>query len=286
VEQQAHNFHQQLEFRRRSGMTFSKDSIQKAIVVMPTLRRPEMLALSLEKLAIARQRSQLFQPSEFVLNIFADTSDDNRFREIEYVQKTYCPEAVVTRAHARPSVPSGMWNILHSLKKGYESDADLVFLVEEDVLVSSDFFDWHMQTQASGDYLATCGRKLPRLPSYDKYQNPGACFKHEKLGLIVPHINDELFRDRITYYQKHFVNAPELSQLDDGLIRRIAKTGGYKVAYPESPKCAHIGFLAYNRYDGWLNLGDIQTRIAGLRKLLPRVSPEARYTKDFEPPID
>lgn len=267
-------------------MTFSKDLIQKAIVVMPSLKRPEMLALALEKLAIAKQRSRLFRPSEFILNIFADASDDNRFQEIEYVQKTYCPEAIVTRTHIRPSVPSGMWNILFSLKKGYESGADLVFLCEEDVLVSSNYFDWHVQAQASGDYLATCGRKLPRLPSYAKYTNPGACFKHDKLGLIVPHINEELFRDRVTYYNTQFGRMEELSQLDDGLVRRIAKAGGHEVLYPESPKCAHIGFMAYNRYDGWLNLGDIQTRIAGLRKMLPKVNPDARYTKDFEPPID
>jgi hypothetical protein len=261
-------------------------SIQKAIVVMPSLRRPEMLALALEKLAIAKQRSQLFQPSEFVLNIFADASDDNRFQEIEYVQKTYCPEAVLTRAHAHVSVPSGMFNILFAIKKGYESNADLCFLVEEDVLVSSNYFDWHVQAQASGDYLATCGRKLPRLPSYNRYTNPGSCFKHDKLGLIVPHINDELFRDRVTYYNTQFGRMEELSQLDDGLIRRIARAGKHEVLYPESPKCAHIGFMAYNRYDGWLNLGTIEQRIAGLRKLLPKVNPDARYTKDFEPPID
>lgn len=256
-----------------------------SVVVMPTAKRPEMLALALERLSRA-----VDAPTD--VRLFLDVSQDEKIKKIrieetEYVRDAFYPTASIT--HVRPHfvVPSGMYCILMALKNGYESGKDFCFLIEEDIFIRpKEFFSWHYQAQVSGDYLATCGRKLPRLPSYDKYQNPGSCFRHEKLGLIVPHINDELFRDRSLYYRKHFVNAPELSDLDDGLIRRVAKTGGHKVLYPETAMCSHLGFLAYNRYDGYLNLGTIEQRIAGLRKLLPKVNPEARYTKDFEPPID
>lgn len=239
-----------------------------------------MMALALERIARA-----VDAPTNVC--IFQDTSSEERIREVEYVRDTFYPTAFISHAKSHVSVPSGMFNILRALKGGYESGADFCFLIEEDILIKpSEFFPWHYQAQASGDYLATCGRKLPRLPSYSRYTNPGSCFKHDKLGLIVPHINEELFRDRVTYYNNKFGRMEELSQLDDGLIRRIAKAGGHEVLYPETAKCAHIGFMAYNRYDGWLNLGPIEQRIAGLRKMLPKVSPDGRYTKDFEPPID
>jgi hypothetical protein len=235
-----------------------------------------MLALSLEQL-------KKHAASDLDVRIFLDNTTEDVLREVVFVRDTYFPEATISHAPPHIQVPSGMWNILNALKQGYETSAEYVFLIEEDILIYPDYFTWHYQAQNSGDYLASCGRKLARLPKYDQYQNPGSCFKREKLGLIVPHINEELFLNREAYYEKHFGRMDEVSTLDDGLVRRIAKHGGYRVIYPEVPKCAHIGFQAYNRYTGWANEGNIEQRIAGLRRMLPTVSPSNRYTGDFEP---
>lgn len=246
-------------------------------VVMPTSQRPEMLALSLEQLRQIPQRNLNLD-----VRIFLDFSSEERVREVEYVRDTYFPEALIFHAKPHIEVPSGMWNILNSLKQGYQTGAEYVYLVEEDVLVRPDFFDWH-RSENHGEIISTCGRRMRHLPEYSQYTNPGSCFRRDKLGLIVPHINDEMFSDRRKYFDKHFGPMDEISDLDDGLIRRIAKYYGLPVKYPDTPKCSHIGFRAYNHYMNWTNTGTIEQRIQGLRKILKTVDLNNRYTADFEP---
>jgi hypothetical protein len=261
----------------QNGIPFSRGLMQTPtnVVVMPTCKRLEMTALALEKI------SESERPPNLEVRIFADTSTN--MTELEYVRDKFYPSALLSQADPHPIVPSGMWNILHALKQGYETEADLVYLTEEDIFVAPDYFTWSFHAQNSGDYLAVCGRKHPRLPNYNQYQNPGASFRHRKLGLIAVHITNELFLNRELYYEKHFGKMEEVSTLDDGLVRRIAKHGGYKVLYPDTPKCSHVGFRAYNLYTGWVNEGNIEQRIAGLRRMLPTVDPSNRYTRDFEP---
>jgi hypothetical protein len=232
-----------------------------------------MLALALE--ALDRTGADIN------VNIFCDT--DTCVDETEYVRDLYYPEAMIFHAKPHVNVPSGMWNILNALKYGYETGARYVFIVEEDICIFPDYFDWHMAAQTSGDYIATCGRKMLRYPNYTAYTNPGSCFSHDKLGLIARHITSELFQDHVGYMDKTFGVMDESSHLDDGLIRRVARQHGLQVKYPETPKCAHIGFRMYNNLDIYQNQGDIETRIAGLRKMLPTISPSDRYAGDFEP---
>lgn len=247
----------------------------KEVVVMPTLKRPEMLALSLEKI------NQSNNPPDDI-RIFLDTCTEEQAMEVEFVRDEYCPHAMIYRAQKHIEMPGGMWNILMSLKQGYETGADLIWIIEEDVLVKSESFNWHRQAQASGDYLATCGRKIPRLPNYNQYTNPGSCFKREMLVKVVEHIKPELFIDRRKYMDEQFGRMDEISDLDDGLIRRIARFNGLKVLYPSNPTCYHIGFRAYNHFMNWVNEGNIQERITGLRKMLPTIDPNCKYTGDFE----
>ena len=235
-----------------------------------------MLALALEAIRRTPQATLLD------VRIFLDNTTQERLGEVEYVRDTYFPEALVFHANPHIDVPSGMWNILNSLKKGYETGAEYVFLIEEDVVVREDFFDWHFMANPQAS-LASCGRRIPRLPGYNQYTNPGSCFHRSSLAHIVPHINAEMFKDRRAYFEKQWGAMDEASDLDDGLIRRFAKFHGLSVIYPETPKCSHIGFMAYNRYMGWTNEGTIQERIVNLRKMLLTVDPNGRYTRDFEP---
>jgi hypothetical protein len=232
-----------------------------------------MLALALESL------SRTNEPNLDV-RIFLDNIGN--LEDTAYVRDTYYPEAEIFQAHAHVQTPSGMWNILNALKQGYETGADLVYIVEEDVCVRPEFFLWH-QNQEPG-YLASCGRKIPRLQNYDQYTNSGSCFPQDKLRLVVQHIKNDLFNAPRAYMDRTFGKMDEVSTLDDGLVRRIAKFYGLSVKYPETPVCSHIGFMAYNRYQGWVNKeGTIQERIQRLREMLPQVDPKGRYTGDFEP---
>lgn len=243
------------------------------VIVMPVCKRPEMLALALQAIDKSNHPDNVL--------IFADNSAC--IEDIKYVRDNYLPSALIFHAKPHIDVPSGMWNILHSLKAGYALGHEYIYLIEEDVLVHPDFFDWTRQTQKLyPNILASCGRRLPWLPNYNQYMNPGACFSKHSLSLVVPHITDELFADRRTYLENNFGKMDEISDLDDGLIRRIAKFNNLEVRYPDTAKCSHIGFMAYNKYRPWENAAEgIVNRIDFLKNMLKTMT-VGRYTSDWE----
>jgi hypothetical protein len=248
--------------------------ISKTIVVMPTAHRPEFLALALERLAAARK------PSNIDVHIYVDFVDHIRLAETEIVRDLYFPEAYLFLAGPHVQVPSGCWNILNSIKNG-SLWADDVILVEDDVMVYPDFFEWH-QTAVWAD--ASCGRSLSY---FNLYTNPGSCLRRPLLDLLVPHINDEYFRDTKAYCDKNF-QPNHISTLDDGLIRRVLHDNNMTVLFPERPRCAHQGFRGYRSYDIFQNEGEVEERIAGLRQIIAKIEAGdphlTRYaTRLFEP---
>ena len=246
---------------------------QNSIVVMPALKRPEFLALSLE--SIARSNA----PSD--VRIFLDTCTDLVADEVDYVRDLYLPRAKIFRVGKHVEAPSGCWNILHALDVGYRSGADYVFLVEEDVRVYPDFFDWSLETHRSTFCFATCGRRHKFGDGY--YTNPGACFHSCSLASVVFHINEDFFANRREYMDLCFGKMDEASDLDDGLIRRVIRSSGQGgVVYPTTPKVAHQGFKYFNVLSYLSVEGTIQERIQRLRVLLDTISSKDRYTRDFE----
>jgi hypothetical protein len=247
-----------------------------AVVVMPTAVRTEFLALSLEALDRAG--------CPYPVQIYSDHVTAAKLDEVEYVRDTYYPTADILYAAPHTPAPSGCWNILHAIKGGYEGGFERVFLVEEDVIVRRNYFEWHDNRMMTGEYVATCGRKDRRFyPLYpDVYTNPGSCLRRDLLDRLVPHINDRYFLGLGAYLDEQFGRWDEMSQLDDGLIRRVIREMGGKVKYPSEPTCAHQGFHYYNRLHPFINEGTIQERVHNLRVMLKKVSPTNPYSLDFE----
>jgi hypothetical protein len=243
-----------------------------------------MLALALEKLR------QCPEANDVEVQIHLDHSNEShiaesRLADTEYVRDTYFPEAQIYVAKNHPLVPSGCWNILHSLKAGWETQAEFIFLVEEDVLVRPDFFRSHLMLQSTDDYFVTSGRVLFYLGE-DYYTNPGCCFRRDKLALVIPHINDAYFADLTGYLDRHFGQMLDGGNLDDGLVRRVMRSvqGVAKCVVPAV--VSHIGWHYYQRMQHYKNEGTIQERIAWLRTFLSdipaRKRADPRYIGDLE----
>jgi hypothetical protein len=255
--------------------SISKDS---SVVVMPTAHRPEVLAWSLQRLARAKN-----VPS---VKIYLDRVGLHRLDEVEYVRDRYYPLADIHYAAEHPACTSGTWNILNSMKAGYDTGAEHVFIVEEDVMMTPNFMERHQQVFDSGDYLATCGRRIPAFfERYgDLYTNPGSCLTRELLSHVIPHINDRYFQDTGGYIRKTFGHEPFNSSLDDGLIRMVVRELGGKCGYPDTPICAHQGFTWYDEIDIYSNHeGTLQERIDKFGVIAATTKPTDRYAGDFEP---
>ena len=236
-----------------------------------------MLALSLQALESSK-------PAALDVNIYAD--DGAPLDDIYFVRDAYCPSATIHAVPPHIYAPSGTYNILHSIKSGYETGASFVYLLEEDVLVKPGYFDWHQSQMATGKYVATCGRKDPRYYDRhpDEYTNPGSCFRRDLLEQLVPHINDD-YMTRLRDYLNEKLGPPwpTTSDLDDGLIRHVIRKMGGQCKYPDIATVRHIGFHAYNRLAGYTNReGSIESRIERLRQMLAEIQPGGRYTSDLE----
>jgi hypothetical protein len=249
------------------------------IVVMPCFKRIEMLALALEAIKTAPNA-----PDD--IRIFLDTAGNRK--DVEYVQAAFFPSATIIHQEPHVEALSGTWNILASLKAGYESGADFIYMIEEDCRIYPAFFNWHKSIQGTSPYVsstkfASCGRWPSQYGKEKFYTNPGACLSRGLLGCIVPHINDEFFKDRKGYLNTHFDLMENASDLDDGLVRRVIKAVGAQVYYPLKPVVAHQGFHAYQKFVEYKNKGTIAERIENLRRMLETVNPANRYTRDYEP---
>jgi len=256
----------------------------KEVIVMPTCKRPEFLALALEKLSAAPKE----HPSDLDVYIYADTSAD--ISSVEFVRDRYFPEATVYQWANHPAAPSGTWNILNAIKGGYDTGADLVYLVEEDVMVRPEFFDWHRSIHDAGAHdgtvLATCGRVEPRLQKLfgDVYTNPGSALTRTLIKELIPHMNDSYYSDPAGYVLQHFEPWLGMSILDDGLIRRVIKKMGGRSLTATEGVAVHQGFHFYNQLDRYMNFeGDIEHKIARLREIIAGIVPGERYATDFEP---
>lgn len=256
-----------------------------ATVVMPTAHRPEFCALALEQLAKASHCPQVY--------VFVDDVSEKLKEEFRYVAALH-PEAVFTYRQPHMPVWSGCWNIATSIKDGYDMGSDVVFLVEEDILVFPDYFDYHFKTMENSAVKVSCGRSCRLFNSRypDMYTNPGSCFTREFLDELVPHINNEFFSDMAAYFNKHlpFPPRPGLHGADDGLIRRVLLRNDWTPAFPpiNQPRCAHIGCMAIeNRFDfvGVVD-GDVSVRIEAMRNFLKTVDrngPKEKYVRDLDP---
>lgn len=270
-------------------MIFSEKTVDqrkttaKAVIAVPAAHRPELLALNLQRLAVANRKYG------FDVHIYADSVDEIRLREIEQVRDLFYPEAFLFRARPHVKAYSGSWNILQSIKTSARF-AENVYLIEEDVMVYPYFFDWHEAQTAP----ASCGRRstLGRFHEKhgDAYRNPGSCLRRPLLDLLIPHINDDYYTDQEGYCKAQGFPTDKYGSVDDGLICYVLEAAGMQAVYPDKPVCAHQGFFHYGKLDIYaIEPGlDIHQRIERAREIQKAVltSPDPRhkrYASDFEP---
>ena len=242
----------------------------KSVVVIPTCKRPELLALCLLRLSGA--------PGCPEVHIYADTAAN--LNDVSYVRDEYFPTASIFHARPHPAVFSGCWNILNSIASGARF-ADDVYLVEEDVMVYSNFFSWHESTKEA----VSCGRTTGKC---GYYTNPGSLLRRPLLDALLPHINDQYFADTEGYCARNFAHH-YTSSLDDGLIRRVIAQKGLDWHNPVTAVCAHQGFYFYDKLDIYKNYGgDVEEKIGRFLEIEEQIKtkPDWRYkhyAQDFEP---
>lgn len=227
-----------------------------SVVIVPTFDRPEMLWLCLEHITACPAARN------YDVRVQVDMRDGHApLPELAAVQDHFGVDLHFTPAHAHHG---NSFNLLTAYRRAYEDHAefDRVFLVEDDVLVSPDFFAWHDLVHRYAQPAASIG---VRNPGHGAYASLGVCLPRKTVERVLDHAVLAYFRDMRGYCR--FAFPP--SQFDceqDGLIARVL--AGRTVAWADPPVCSHVGWYGYHRKKAQRPTGTLEERVAQVRSAL------------------
>jgi hypothetical protein len=278
------------------------------IVIMPAYFRPEYTALALEYLAAADgakdkevwvEQDRAFQNAGYLTQelplmrqVVNAHALGHSFAKLEYRERTPNPYM------------GNPCNFLEAYKRAYEqTDVRYVYLVEDDVLVSKDFFRWHEAVQATDDFFVTVGWHCVRNPevkpstdpteyitSYRDYSSIGVCWQREKLAPLVKHATPVYYQAMAPYLGRAFPGSPipagQWTEQAGVVTRLLHETPGKRlVAWPSLRRCSHVGVAGYHRPNGHKFTGNLGQRIEDLKTAVSSASIQ-RMSRDFVDDIE
>lgn len=226
-------------------------------VLLPNYFRPEMLYYCLnqiKKAEGAEKNHYVFQLdygfNHMLLNII---------RGFPYSHEIRIQKRVKIHRDAKQS-----YNLLEGYMYCAEKSSGLVFMIEDDVMISNDFFVLHETIHKMlPDIFCSIAVENPnRKLNFEKkepsmiyitsgdYCSLGVCFSKNIIKkMIVPHCNSNYFNAPSDYIRQTFPRS-EISGAyseQDGLIRRIQTESGRAIVYPVVPRAYHAGYYGKNR---------------------------------------
>lgn len=226
------------------------------IVVIPTWRRPDLLKETCRRLKAARGSSNYWY------NFHVDRGYDPQVVEVAR-QSGLNGNIFIAEKHTHKgnsyNVISGLFQAYRTLKKARAYDC-MVYLVEEDIHVSDDFFDWHETVHDEPEILIASAVKdqntdMQFSPAPDlwyrrrKYQSLGVSFEQEFLEELELYVPDLYWTDPVAMMRRMFPGskmAPHAFTEQDGLIDRVIEKLEMDVAYPTLPRAYHAGVVGYH----------------------------------------
>lgn len=236
------------------------------VILIPCWNRPEFLWHTLDNLT----KAEGFERHAVIIR--PDNGYDPNIREVvrEFAGKgllqNYHFIQAVPHRYSRSTKQSA--NVLEGLKIAASMSDDLVYLVEEDIMVGRDFFTFHeevnkaepnlfcsLSTKNHNRQVATADDQSAYYLTTLDYCSLGVCFKKSTIqDRIAPHITQDYYRSPMSYITRSFPNSVIGRSFceQDGLIRRIQEElcQDAPIAYPHRPRAFHAGYYGYNRMKG------------------------------------
>ena len=246
-------------------------------VLIPAYRRPEFIWHCLQNIKLAEGADAM----HYIFRL-DHGFDPECLRVIEGWPHSH--EVAQTRR-----TPYQIGKQSYSLLTGYEIAASksdgLVFMIEEDVMISRDFFRWHLAAQeAVPEAFCSIAVANPNRRMQDAHDRPeayylgtgdycslGVCFRKEVLQKhVLPAANTTYFVNPIDYVARNFKGSPigHAYAEQDGLIRRLQMRQGASmpIVWPWMARAYHAGYYGKNRGAG--PRGPLAERIATLTSII------------------
>ena len=257
------------------------------IVIIPCHRRADFLTVCLERIMAADGASE---------NFYIIAVDRGYAPEVLSVARLFPLPKLVHVAPRHPFTgPS--YNILEAYREALRMmprlDARRIYLIEEDVWISKDFFRWHEQAaEKFRPLIASCCRNQNERSESDSinalastplqfglvepaivyehlsYQSLGVSFDPMFLSLLMHYVTEDYYRDMVEYCKANFPpsHIPEANAEQDGLIHRVCLRYGARTLYAAAPRAFHAGFTGANR-DGRGLTGSLMERVRALKEM-------------------
>ncbi len=273
----------------------------KDIILVTTYLRPEYLQLCLEHLANTERTDM---SKEFW--ICADNRPDDELRwklplqwqadVLESWQGKLPIKFIKGPVH---NYNGNSYNTLESYKKAYEEpDVRNVYLVEDDVLVTPDFFKWH-EAVAAAEPKAFCSiayrcsrnkgvqREIIDPSAYfttkRDFASIGVRWPRERMDVFLRHARPEYYSN-MKEYIKRYLMATALGDSfteQDGLIERTMLYTHAFTTWPYVPRCYHMGWYGYHRPNGRRPDGYLDAKVKALREIIRDPQKVAAAAVDF-----
>lgn len=220
-----------------------------------------------------------FRRPEFLWHCLANIKRADRANEIHYIFRLdhgFDPDCLkviegfpfsheVTYTHrTRWRLAKQSYSLLTGYRLAAQKTERLVFMIEEDVMVATDFFRWHYAVQDLFELFCSIAVSNPNRHIIDiggpehfylssgDYCSLGVCFPKATLErFVLPHANDRYYIHPANYCKAAFGKTPigEGYVEQDGLIRRAQMAVGASeaIAWPFTPRAYHAGLYGKNR---------------------------------------
>jgi hypothetical protein len=269
-------------------------SRMKNIVLIPAWRRADFLTVCTERILAANGADR---------NVYVFSLDRTYSSEVDLVARGFPLEKVI-RYTPHHRFAGNSFNVLEGYKLcnmiAPKHLSRLVYLIEEDIFVGKDFFDWHERVSEQHEafcYSAVRNQNDERMtkgemgcnPSdvyrFGKYQSLGVSWRPNHLAEVIQHAKMEYYSANERYLMRKFPKSAFGSMWteQDGLINRIMEAGVHTAIYPTVPRAYHAGFIGYNRKGSQLP-GCLEERVALLKSMTAEeMNAKADIYKDITP---
>jgi hypothetical protein len=239
------------------------------VVVIPCYERPEFTRLALQYLSRARgieDKQVWMRPDHHV------GDDKNIIKQLVKVADyalEHFPSFYFGHRTAHDTYGNSE-NLLESLQCAYDSGAERVYLLEDDIAVAPDFFSWHDAVLEEPNVFVSCATALSKSAHFqingpqamdETYQDPSAyflaegpysshaaAFKRRNLGLLLSRLNNQKREWRSGYEQ-------------DLLTQQFLRATKQRSAWPYVPRAYNFGWYSYHINTGRKFTGDLESKV-------------------------
>jgi GT2 family glycosyltransferase len=251
-------------------------NVMRDRVIVPTFQRPELLWLCLERLFECQEVKDM----DVYVYVDAHCGQPPPIEEIWRVIANVDAVNLRLRLMAPHSYDGNSYNVLTAYSEAYEDGCDRIFEIEDDVLVTPDFFTWqYRQFAKRSDWFAVVGAKNPRtrIPDSckDAYETVGenlvslgVGYPRETIKWVLPHIRPEYFSNPERYCKKTFPQFHIAGAEQDGLLQRIMLEDPRPIAWAAPVRAWHAGWWGYSRKDTQRPQGTLEERVVQVREII------------------